>query len=112
MQSRNRVGSPIAGLLAALHGNEAAVADFYQISGLRRPPHLTRLIILDEALRAHVGGIRDLSAPAHELADLNLPAQRVYIVENLQTALAFGDLPRSVVFMRLGYGIDAVARID
>jgi hypothetical protein len=103
--------APVAALVAELCGHEAAGADFYQISGLSRPPHLTRLIILDKTLRTYVGGIRDLSAPAQELATLNLPAKRVYIVENLQTALAFGDLPRSVVFMRLGYGIDAVARL-
>jgi hypothetical protein len=100
----------IAGLLTALRGGEAAQADFYEVCGLRRPPQLTRLIGLDEALRGRVGGIRDMSVPAVELAGVDLRADRVYIVENLQTGLAFGDLPGSVVFVRLGYGIDALAR--
>lgn len=101
----------IAGLLTALRGGEAAQADFYEVCGLKRPPQLTRLIILDELLRARTGGIRDLSAPAAELAGLDLPADRVYIVENLQTGLAFRDLPGSVVFVRLGYGVDALAQL-
>jgi len=101
----------IGGLLTALRASEAGQADFHDLCGLRRPPQLTRLMILDESLRAHMGGIRDLSAPAAELAGLNLPVSRVYIVENLQTGLAFGDLPGSVVFVRLGYGVDALAKL-
>jgi hypothetical protein len=101
----------IGGLLTALRGSEAGQADFYDLCGLKRPPQLTRLMILDESLRAHTGGIRDLSAPVAELAGLNLPVSRVYIVENLQTGLAFGDLPGSVVFVRLGYGVDALAKL-
>ena len=85
--------------------------DFYELCGLKRPPRLIRLMLLDESLRARMGGIRDLSVPAEELRQLNLPAARIYIVENLQTGLAFSDLPGSVVFMRLGYGIDVFGRL-
>lgn len=35
-------------------------------------------------------------------------AKRVYIVENIQTALAFEDLPDSLVIMGLGYGVDVL----
>jgi hypothetical protein len=101
----------IAALLTALRGSEIEQADFYEVCGLKRPPPLTRLLILDESLRGRTGGIRDLSAPAAELAGLDLPVERVYIVENLQTGLAFGDLPGSVLFLRMGYGVDALARI-
>jgi hypothetical protein len=45
------------------------------------------------------------------LAGLNLPVDRVYIVENLQTGLAFGDLPGSALILRMGYGVDVLARI-
>lgn len=101
----------ISGLSATLGESAAERGDFYDLCGLKRPPQLTRLMILDESLRARTGGIRDLSAPVAELAGLNLPVERVYIVENLQTGLAFGELQGSVVFMRLGYGIDALAKL-
>ena len=101
----------IGGLLNALRGRAAEQADFYELCGLKRPPQLMRLMILDESLRAYTGSIRDLSAPVTELAGLNLPVSRIYIVENLQTALAFGDLRGSVVFMKLGYGVEALARL-
>jgi len=35
----------------------------------------------------------------------------VYIVENVQTGLAFGDEPGAAVFMGLGYGVGLLARL-
>jgi hypothetical protein len=35
----------------------------------------------------------------------------VFIVENLQTGLAMSDMPGAVVFMRLGYNVDVLARL-
>lgn len=102
--------SLVGDLLRLLRADETRGGDFYEMSGLKQAPPLLRLMILDESLRAHVSGVRDLSVPAAELDRLDLPAARIYIVENLQTGLAFGDLPGSVVFMRLGYGVDALAR--
>jgi hypothetical protein len=55
--------------------------------------------------------MRDVSLPADELATLDLPAARVYIVENLQTGLSFGDLRGSVVFVGLGYGADVLGTV-
>lgn len=79
--------------------------------GLRALPYLVRFCILDRALRRHVGGLSDLSARLDDLAALDLPAARVYIVENLQTGLAFADEPGAVVFMGLGYGVSSLARL-
>jgi hypothetical protein len=101
----------IGSLLSALRGSELGNADSYELYGLKRAPTLTRLMILDESLRRRTGGLRDISAPPEELASLDLPADRVYVVENLQTGLAFGDLPGSIVVMRLGYGVEVLARI-
>jgi len=98
-------------LLDLLRGEAVPGGEFYELCGLRRPPQLIRLMLLDKSLRARMGGVRDLSAAAEELVGLDLPAARVYVVENLQTGLAFGDLPGSVVFMRLGYGVDVLARL-
>jgi len=79
--------------------------------GLRPLPFLVRCCILDETLRRHVGGLSDLAAHLDDLAGLELPASRVYIVENVQTGLAFGNEPGAVVFMGLGYGVGSLARL-
>lgn len=81
-------------------------ADFWQASGLRREPDRLRLRVLDPALRAHVGRLGDIHAPFDELAALDLPARRIFIVENKQTGLAFDDLPGAVVLMARGYAVD------
>ena len=85
--------------------------DFFQRCGLKAPPQLIRLRILDNKLRERVGGIGDISAPWEQLADLDIPVTNVFIVENLQTGLAFDDLPGSVVIMQLGYGVDVLGRL-
>lgn len=100
----------ITDLMAALQG-DAADLDFYERCGLRSPPHTVRLCILDEQLRQRAGGLRDISARPDDLAGLDLPVSRIYIVENLQTGLAFEDRPGSVVFMALGYGVGALSRL-
>lgn len=102
--------SLVGDLLSLLRADETRGGDFYELSGLKRAPPLFRLMILDESLRARVSGVRDLSLSVEELDQLDLPASRIYVVENLQTGLAFGDLSGSVVFMRLGYGAGALAR--
>jgi len=80
--------------------------DFWHASGLRREPDRLRLRVLDSALRFRVGGLGDIHAPFDELAALDLPARRVFIVENKQTGLAFDDLPNAVVLMARGYAVD------
>ena len=80
-------------------------------AGLQTLPYLVRFCILDEALRRHVGGLGDISARLNDLSALDLPASRIYIVENVQTGLAFGDEPGAVVFMGLGYGVGLLARL-
>jgi hypothetical protein len=101
----------IADLLDATKPDSGGELDFYRLCGLKQPPHLVRLFLLDEELRRRVGGLRDISARPEELAALDLPVSRVYIVENLQTGLAFDDCPGSVVFMGLGYGVGTLARL-
>jgi hypothetical protein len=78
---------------------------------LKPLPHIVRLFLLDERLRRLAGGLRDISARPEELATLDLPVSRVYIVENLQTGLAFEDCPGAVVFMGLGYGVGTLATL-
>ena len=97
-------------LVAAIQKDSSSELDFYQRCGLRAPPLLVRMRVLDQALRARVGGVGDITAPVEELAGLNLPVSHVFIVENLQTGLAMSDMPGAVVFMRLGYNVDVLAR--
>ena len=91
--------------------DSALVRDFYRCCGLRPLPSLVRMRICDPSLRERVGGLCNFAAPVDEIARLPLPAARVFIVENLQTGIAFDDLPGAVVFMALGYGVDVLAGI-
>jgi hypothetical protein len=101
--------SILAELLCHVTGRAGIAGDFHALCGLRRAPLRLRMRVLDPALRARVGGLGDLTVPVEELAHLDLAPRHVVIVENLQTGLAFGDLPGAVIFMALGYGIDLLA---
>ncbi|HET8552773.1 MAG TPA: Wadjet anti-phage system protein JetD domain-containing protein [Gammaproteobacteria bacterium] len=83
--------------------------DFYALAGLCRPPITLRMRLLDPELRQAVGGLSDMTAPVSDLAQLRLPVRKVFIVENLQTGLAFEELPGAVVFMRQGYAVNVYA---
>ncbi|PYS37280.1 MAG: hypothetical protein DMG14_21805, partial [Acidobacteria bacterium] len=106
----NRKGL-IGDLFATLSTDTNTTADFFECCGLRRTPYLVRVRILDKDIRKYVGGIGDISAPADELAKLDMPVRHAFIVENLQTGLAFDDIPESVVFMRLGYDVEVLSRM-
>lgn len=98
-------------LVAAIQEDSSSDLDFYRRCGLKAPPLLVRMRVLDQALRTRVGGVGDITAPVDDLAGINLPASHVFIVENLQTGLAMSDMPGAVVFMRLGYNVDVLARL-
>jgi hypothetical protein len=101
----------LADIIDAVRGEPSSEGDFFQRCGLKAPPHLIRLRILDCNLRQRVGGLGDISAPLEQLAELDLPVTNVFIVENLQTGLAFDDLSGSVVIMQLGYGVDVLGHL-
>ena len=101
----------LADLVDNVRGKSSSEGDFYRRCGLKAPPQLIRLRILDQSLRQRVGSLNDISAPWEQLAELDLPVSNVFIVENLQTGLAFDDLPGSVVIMQLGYGVDVLGRL-
>ena len=101
--------------------------DFYNLCGIRRTPKLIRIRILDSKLRKMFGGLGDISAPLEEIVSLNfmsavfnsnneneLPALKltVFIVENVQTALAFDDLENTIVVFGLGYGVDILGKLS
>lgn len=100
----------IADWLAGLRGT-AESRSFASLSGLRAAPDRVRLRLLDPALRQHVGGLEDITAPIAQIAALRLPARRVLIVENRETGLACEPLPGTLVLMARGYAIEYVRSI-
>jgi len=98
-------------LVAAMQSDLSNNLTFYQRCGLKAPPILIRIRILDQTLRTLVRGIGDITAPIEDLGHLIFPATYVFIVENLQTGLAMPDLPGAVVFIRLGYHVDVFAHL-
>jgi hypothetical protein len=101
----------ITSLLRPIRAAHADDTDFYSLTGIRREPVLIHLRLLDSEARRAVGGLGDITASVEDVARLQLPVHRVYIVENLQTGLAFGKLPGAAVFMRLGYAVDLFGEI-
>ena len=101
----------IADLVGALRRIDIPSREFYESCGLRPLPSLVRLKVLDDRLRSRIGGIRDLAVPVNDLSHLDLPAKCLFVVENLQTGLAFDDLDDTLVVMGLGYGVDALQQL-
>jgi len=101
----------IADLATTLRAKPIEEGDIGERCGLKSIPIPIRLRLLDSSLRSRVGGLGDISVPIEQLADLNIPVSRVFIVENLQTGLAFDDLPGAVVIMGLGYKVDVLSKL-
>ena len=97
--------------LGAIRQYETRGVSLEQLTGLRATPERLRLRILDPALRGRLSGLADIEAPMDEIASWSLPVRIAFIVENLQTGLAFGDLPGAVVFMQQGYAVEVFGRI-
>ena len=101
----------LADLVAAIQEDGASDLNFYQRCGLKAPPVLVRMRVLDATLRARIGGVGDLTAPVEDLATLDFPVSCVFIVENPQTVLAMPDMPGAVVIMGRGYAVDVLGRL-
>jgi hypothetical protein len=103
--------SLVCELLAMIHGDQLGDSDFFKRCGLKPQPQLLRMRLLDKNLRSRFNGISDISAPLEEIAGLDIAPVIAFIVENIQSALAFNDLKNSVVLMGLGYGVDVLGKI-
>jgi hypothetical protein len=95
--------------VGVLQASEAR--EFYAVTGLRAAPDRLRMRLLDRELCDAIGGLSDIEAPAEEFINLKLPARQALIVENLVTGLACETLPGTVVFMRRGYAVEALAKL-
>ena len=78
--------------------------------GLKFDQSLIRLRILDQSL-CPASGISDISLPLSQLADWQIPCNRVFITENKINGLSFPQAPGSIVIFGLGYGIDSLAEL-
>lgn len=101
----------IADLVAAIQSDSESNKDFYARCGLTALPGLVRLRILDANLRSQVGELSDIAALPREIAGLSLPVERLYIVENIQSGLAYPDVRGAVLVMGLGYSVDLLGGI-
>jgi hypothetical protein len=108
--NRARVTDLLRPLLSKGVGPDPS-GDLWSIAGLRREPKRLRLRLLDRGLRACVGGLADISAPVEQVGALRLGPARVFIVENLQTGLAFPELRGAVVILGLGYAVDCLGAV-
>ena len=106
LESHKRIITELVSVIKKKDNN-----DFFTVCGLKPLPKLMRMRILDAQLRSKTGGLCDISIPWEEAAKLDIKPACVFIVENLQTGLAFQDLPCSLVIMGLGYGVDFLSRL-
>jgi hypothetical protein len=83
-------------------------ADELDALGLRALPREVGIVLADPVLRAAVGGLRQVSAPVDELADLRIRPDAVLIVENKEPALAWSDTAGLAVIHSLGNHLDVL----
>ncbi|MGH9552537.1 MAG: Wadjet anti-phage system protein JetD domain-containing protein, partial [Terriglobales bacterium] len=102
----------VSRLVASIREQDDEISDIFAQCGLRRLPELVRIRLLDPELRRACAGLSDISAPIGEIAALNLAVRRAFIVENLQTGLAFEDLPGAIVIIGAGYGTSFLSRLE
>lgn len=93
----------------AIEQSASRIHQFEIRYGLAAKPVMIRFRLLDPKLA--VAGLTDLSVPVAEFATCELPVSRIFIVENEVTALAFPDVPDSLVIFGGGYGVDRLAAV-
>lgn len=86
-------------------------ADDLDILGLRPVPREISVVLLDPALRAIVGGLRQISAPVDELGRLRLLPDVVLVVENKEPALSWSDTPGLAIIHSLGNYLDVLTSL-
>lgn len=88
----------------AIDQNYTGARGFERRYGFATKPALIRFRILDPDCA--IAGLTDLQIPAGDFAELYPKVERVFIVENDVTALAFPPRTGALVIFGQGYGID------
>jgi hypothetical protein len=86
-------------------------ADDLDALGLRPLPREISIVLADPVLRAAAGGLRQISAPVDELAELQIHPSAVLIVENKEPALAWSDTAGLAIIHSLGNHLDVLSRL-
>lgn len=85
-------------------------AGFAERFGFRAAPRLVRFSVLDPD--RSIAGYRDVSVPIDEFAATRPPGvERVFVVENDVTALAFPEVPGAIVVFGRGFSVGEVAAV-
>ncbi|WP_196806766.1 Wadjet anti-phage system protein JetD domain-containing protein [Micromonospora sp. CNB394] len=85
----------------------------HQRLGLRLPPDLVQVAVLDPHIRDGVGGMRNFAASVNDLSAWKHRPRTVLIIENKETGYAFtGDHPGVAVLHGQGFSVAHYARID
>jgi hypothetical protein len=85
--------------------------DFASRYGFRGKPSRVRIRILDPEVSPFPADITDVELCADELNRLSLNVERVFVVENEVTCLAFPAVPRSLLIYGGGYAVSRVSRL-
>lgn len=93
----------------AIQPDAHPVRQFEQRYGFLAKPALIRFRCLDPALQ--LATLEDLSTPAAQFAQLQLPVANVFVTENETNGLAFPSCPRSIVLFGLGYGLTRLSEV-
>jgi hypothetical protein len=80
--------------------------------GLRLPPELVQIAVLDPGLRSRLGGMRHFAASTEDLNQWDVHPAHVIILENKETGYAFtDDILDTVVFHGNGFNVATYAHI-
>src|SRR6266700_6692542 len=112
-----------ATLVLALLGNHEPAADdsagdaieepasarirLHERLGLRTPPDLIQVVVLDQHLRSRLGGMRHFAASVDDLNAWTVQPRTVIILENKETGYAITDDHRGTVVLH-GHGFSVV----
>jgi hypothetical protein len=88
---------------AAIDAQVRGAAAFERRYGFRLRPSTIRFRFLDAS--QSLAGLRDLQVPLEDFAALELPVDRVIVIENAITALAFPPWPRALAVFGQGYEV-------
>jgi hypothetical protein len=86
--------------------------DFGVRFGFRDKPARVRIRVLDAACSRLPAGFTDVELPTDELASHPFDVERVFLVENEVTSLAFPPAPRTLLIFGGGYAVSRVSRLD
>jgi hypothetical protein len=98
--------------LVAPRPTAADAQDFASRYGFRGKPSRVRVRVLDPRVSPFPAGITDVELCADELAQVPLGVERIFVVENEVTCLAFPAACRSLLIFGGGYAVSRVSRLD